>query len=212
MPSHYIGCKHASLLISQTALAGNRYGMAMIQGMSLKSDSGRAVVRRRRVGRRTIPCRTKNVKMPLANRDVRFLQTLANSMSVALENARFFDETQRLLKETEQRARNWPSSTACRKDSPPNWICRPSMISWATRSAKYSMRIDHDLCTRQRQGTISTILIITVKAAGHYVPTGRPYLLARLYCNDLHVTANCCSERIRRIWVQAGATTVTTGG
>ena len=36
--------------------------------------------------------------------DIRLLQTLANSMSVALENARLFDETQRLLKETEQRA------------------------------------------------------------------------------------------------------------
>ena len=36
--------------------------------------------------------------------DVRLLQTLVNSMSVALENARLFDETQRLLKETEQRA------------------------------------------------------------------------------------------------------------
>jgi GAF domain-containing protein/CheY-like chemotaxis protein len=35
--------------------------------------------------------------------DVRLMQTLANSMSVALENARLFDETQRLLKETEQR-------------------------------------------------------------------------------------------------------------
>src|SRR5262249_31087933 len=35
--------------------------------------------------------------------DVRLLQTLANSMSVALESARLFDETQRLLKETEQR-------------------------------------------------------------------------------------------------------------
>jgi GAF domain-containing protein len=35
--------------------------------------------------------------------DVRVLQTLANSLSVALENARLFDETQRLLKETEQR-------------------------------------------------------------------------------------------------------------
>src|SRR5690606_12828328 len=36
--------------------------------------------------------------------DMRLLQTLANSMSVALENARLFDETERLLKETEERA------------------------------------------------------------------------------------------------------------
>src|SRR5204863_6790625 len=35
--------------------------------------------------------------------DVRLLETLSNSMSVALENARLFDETVRLLKETEQR-------------------------------------------------------------------------------------------------------------
>jgi PAS domain S-box-containing protein len=36
--------------------------------------------------------------------DLGLLQTLASSMSVALENARLFDETQRLLQETEQRA------------------------------------------------------------------------------------------------------------
>jgi GAF domain-containing protein len=35
--------------------------------------------------------------------DVRLLSTLANSMSIALENARLFDETTRLLAETEQR-------------------------------------------------------------------------------------------------------------
>src|SRR5438046_9221148 len=35
--------------------------------------------------------------------DVSLLNTLANSMSVALESARLFDETNRLLKETEQR-------------------------------------------------------------------------------------------------------------
>jgi GAF domain-containing protein len=36
--------------------------------------------------------------------DVRLLETIAASMSVALENARLFDETQRLLKEKEQRS------------------------------------------------------------------------------------------------------------
>ena len=35
--------------------------------------------------------------------EIKLLETLANSMSVALENARLFDETTRLLKETEQR-------------------------------------------------------------------------------------------------------------
>jgi signal transduction histidine kinase/DNA-binding response OmpR family regulator/putative methionine-R-sulfoxide reductase with GAF domain len=36
--------------------------------------------------------------------DLRLLTTIANAVSVALENARLFDETQRLLKESEQRA------------------------------------------------------------------------------------------------------------
>src|SRR4029079_19364069 len=35
--------------------------------------------------------------------EIRLLETVAASMGVALENARLFDETQRLLKETEQR-------------------------------------------------------------------------------------------------------------
>src|ERR1051325_4931164 len=35
--------------------------------------------------------------------DLRLLQTLANSMSVALENARLFDETQRLFKAEQER-------------------------------------------------------------------------------------------------------------
>jgi len=39
-----------------------------------------------------------------AESDVRLLETLANAMSVALQNARLFDETQRLLKVTEDRA------------------------------------------------------------------------------------------------------------
>src|SRR4029077_19646079 len=39
-----------------------------------------------------------------ADSDVRLLQTLSNAMTVALENARLFDETQRLFKAEQQRA------------------------------------------------------------------------------------------------------------
>ncbi len=42
-------------------------------------------------------------KNAFSNSDVNLLTTLSNAMSVALENARLFDETNRLLKETEQR-------------------------------------------------------------------------------------------------------------
>ena len=36
--------------------------------------------------------------------NLRLLQTLSSNMGIALENARLFDETQHLLKQTEQRA------------------------------------------------------------------------------------------------------------
>ena len=52
--------------------------------------------------------------------DVRLLQTLANSMSVALENARLFDETQRLLKETEQRDAELAIINSVQQGWPPN--------------------------------------------------------------------------------------------
>jgi GAF domain-containing protein len=39
--------------------------------------------------------------------EIRLLKTLANAMTVGLENARLFDETQRLLKESKQAAAEW---------------------------------------------------------------------------------------------------------
>ena len=48
--------------------------------------------------------RTWTTKTRSAKRDVRLLTTLAGSLAVALENARLFDETQRLLAETNERA------------------------------------------------------------------------------------------------------------
>ena len=44
-----------------------------------------------------------NHKHAFDQSQVNLLTTLASAMSVALENARLFDETQRLLKETEER-------------------------------------------------------------------------------------------------------------
>ena len=46
----------------------------------------------------------KQATNAFSDSDVSLLTTLGNAMSVALENARLFDETQRLLRETEQRA------------------------------------------------------------------------------------------------------------
>jgi len=51
---------------------------------------------------------------------VRLLTTVAASMGVALENARLFDETQRLFKESEQRAAELAIITACSRRSPRN--------------------------------------------------------------------------------------------
>ena len=50
-----------------------------------------------------ISLQNMQIENAFSDSDVRLLETLANSMSVALENARLFDETNRLLKETEQR-------------------------------------------------------------------------------------------------------------
>ncbi|MBK5271104.1 MAG: GAF domain-containing protein, partial [Bacteroidia bacterium] len=50
-----------------------------------------------------ISLQNMEIENAFSESDIRLLETLANSMSVALENARLFDETNRLLKETEQR-------------------------------------------------------------------------------------------------------------
>jgi len=50
-----------------------------------------------------ISLQNNEIENAFTESDIRLLETLANSMSVALENARLFDETTRLLKETEQR-------------------------------------------------------------------------------------------------------------
>ena len=60
------------------------------------------VVGDRRMG--TIDLEDHRREYAFGESEVRLLQTIASSMGVALESARLFDETQRLLKETEARA------------------------------------------------------------------------------------------------------------
>ena len=59
------------------------------------------VVGDRRVG--SISMENHEREYAFGESEVRLLSTIASSMGVALQSARLFDETQRLLKETEQR-------------------------------------------------------------------------------------------------------------
>ena len=97
---------------------------------------------RQRPGSRIIVLEDYQREDAFGEAEVRLLTTVAASMGVALENARLFDETQRLLKETssatpscdhQQRAgRGWrPSSTS-----------RGSTTSSATRSGRFSTLAD----------------------------------------------------------------------
>jgi len=81
--------KHGSYVLEGTQVEKSAVLVPMVVG-----DQARGVISMADVERENA----------FSDSDVRLLQTLANSMSVALENARLFDETQRLFKESEQRA------------------------------------------------------------------------------------------------------------
>ena len=68
---------------------------------SLSAVTVPIVVGDRRVG--TITMENHEREHAFGESEVRLLTTIASSMGVALQSARLFDETQRLLKETEQR-------------------------------------------------------------------------------------------------------------
>jgi GAF domain-containing protein len=82
---------------------GAEFGMERLHGEEPKSFIGIPLVVGG-VSRGAISLQNLDREHAFSESDVRLLETLASSMSVALENARLFDETQRLLKESEQRA------------------------------------------------------------------------------------------------------------
>ena len=87
-------------------------------------------------------------------------ETLASSMSVALENARLFDETQRLLKETEQRAAELAMINASSRAWPPSSTSRRSSTWSATSCAKFSASGDIGIRGGTSRRTSSAILYV----------------------------------------------------
>ncbi|HZM25531.1 MAG TPA: GAF domain-containing protein, partial [Anaerolineales bacterium] len=100
----YLDETYQSLVINQDAIkAASEFGIEIVAG----TDAPKSLVFVPLVVgadvKGTISLQNLDREHAFSESDVRLLQTLANSMSIALENARLFDETQRLLKETEQR-------------------------------------------------------------------------------------------------------------
>ncbi|HEX5651494.1 MAG TPA: GAF domain-containing protein [Chitinophagaceae bacterium] len=100
---HLIQTRQKIVINEKFAEAFTRFGMKVIPGTEMPESA--LFVPLIKGDRVTSYVSLQNVDKENAftDSDVRLLETLANSMSVALENARLFDETNRLLKETEQR-------------------------------------------------------------------------------------------------------------
>jgi len=94
-----------TLVINEDMLqAMEKYGSYVMLGTQAEKSAVWVPLVVGEQARGTIGLQNYQREHAFSDSDVRLLQTLANSMSVALENARLFGETQRLLKETEQRA------------------------------------------------------------------------------------------------------------
>src|SRR6266576_6946859 len=101
---HVLRTRETLIINDNMAQAMKKYGSFTMPGTEMEKS---AVLVPMVVGdqaRGVISLSDMEREHAFSDSDVRLLQTIANSMSVALENARLFDETQRLLKVTEQRA------------------------------------------------------------------------------------------------------------
>ncbi|MGB8644987.1 MAG: GAF domain-containing sensor histidine kinase [Anaerolineae bacterium] len=101
---HVIRTGETVVINENMAQANEQYGSYVLPGEHLPKSSVFVPLMVGGQARGLIRLKNLECEHAFNESDVRLLQTLANAMSVALENARLFDETQRLLKETEQRA------------------------------------------------------------------------------------------------------------
>ena len=91
------------LVNEQVEELGTQLGASVLAGEAPKSWLGVPLIVGDEV-RGVISLQNLDREHAFTQADLRLLETLASSMSVALENARLFAETQRLLDETQQRA------------------------------------------------------------------------------------------------------------
>jgi len=101
--AHVIRTRETLVINENMPEAVARYGSYILPGTQMEKSLVRVPLIAGDQVRGFINLTDMDHEHAFSDSDVRLLQTLANSMSVALENARLFDETQRLLKETEQR-------------------------------------------------------------------------------------------------------------
>ncbi len=101
--AHVLRTRETLVINENMAETMARYGSVSLPGTEMEKSTVIVPLIVGEQTRGTISLADMEHEHAFSDSDVRLLQTLANSMSVALENARLFDETQRLLKETEQR-------------------------------------------------------------------------------------------------------------
>ena len=92
-----------TIYIATEEQARNEYGLSAITGTKMSKCLLFVPLLSGNVVKGYVSLQNIDKENAFTDSDIRLLETLANSMSVALENARLFDETSRLLKETEQR-------------------------------------------------------------------------------------------------------------
>ncbi|HKE41330.1 MAG TPA: GAF domain-containing protein [Casimicrobiaceae bacterium] len=101
--AHVLRTRETLLINEQMAQAYEKYGSYLLPGTKIEKSAVYVPLVSGDQPRGLIALADSDREHAFGGSDVRLLQTLANSMTVALDNARLFDETARLLKETEQR-------------------------------------------------------------------------------------------------------------
>ncbi|HMA21859.1 MAG TPA: GAF domain-containing protein, partial [Gemmatimonadaceae bacterium] len=100
--AHVLRTRETLVINENMAQAVESYGSRVLPGSHMEKSSIYVPLVAGDQARGLINLFDMEREHAFSDSDVRLLQTLANSMSVALENARLFDETNRLLKATEQ--------------------------------------------------------------------------------------------------------------